>query len=128
MLWSPHVCVFRRNTGELLETPFSAAVCTAAAPNRNGFAVLTPKSKIGEVMLRRIRIMLRQAVLTGQKSLVLGAWGCGAFRNDPVLVAGYFKEALSGDGLQAFFDHICFAVYGNPEGKNSRAFKDVFGA
>ena len=30
--------------------------------------------------------------------LVLGAWGCGVFRNDPDMVAGIFRELLGPDG------------------------------
>lgn len=126
MLFSPQVCVFRSKSGDLLEAPFTVSVFTAAAPNRNGLAIAAPLSKIGEAMLRRIRIMLRVAALHGKRSLVLGAWGCGAFRNPPERVAGYFRTALIDEGMQAYFEQVCFAVYGRTDGKNYRAFAETF--
>ena len=83
MILSPNVCVFRNEQCELLEQPFLAAVITAPAPNRYGAALLTSQKTISETMLGRIRIMLRIAVNHGYKNLVLGAWGCGAFGNNP---------------------------------------------
>ena len=128
MLYSPQVCVFRKKDGTLLDEPFTVSVYTAAAPNRSGLAFMTAQAKIGEAMLRRIRIMLRTAVLHGRRSLVLGAWGCGAFRNSPKLVASCFKTALTEDGLQDYFDNVCFAVFGKPDSNNCRAFAETFGA
>ncbi len=45
----------------------------------------------------------------GHDSIVLGAWGCGAFHNDPEMIARLFKEALTGD-LQGAYRHVVFAV------------------
>lgn len=42
--------------------------------------------------------------------LVLGAWGCGAFRNPPEEVAALFKEAI--DKYGGHFKHIVFAITG----------------
>jgi uncharacterized protein (TIGR02452 family) len=43
--------------------------------------------------------------------LVLGAWGCGVFANDPVQVAGWFARLLAGDGpYRMAFRKVCFAV------------------
>ena len=126
MLLSPDVCVFRDNGCEPLDEPFMAAVITAPAPNRRGAAILTPKKTLQETFLRRIRIILRLAAKHGYKDLVLGAWGCGAFGNDPVTVAGCFRTALIDDGLGRAFDTVVFAVCGNQEGKNPRAFREVF--
>lgn len=126
MLLSPDVCVFRDNVCEPLREPFLAAVVTAPAPNRRGAAMLTSKAKIQETFLRRIRIILHLAAERGYRDLVLGAWGCGAFGNDPVSVANCFRTALVDDGLGRAFDTVVFAVCGNQEGKNPRAFREVF--
>lgn len=45
----------------------------------------------------------------GAKNLVLGAYGCGVFRNDPVQVAAWWKELLE-SGYGTYFDHIVYAV------------------
>ena len=127
MLLSPDVCVFRDEKCKLLDKPVTASVITIPAPNRFGAAMFVSNKKIAEVMIRRIRIMLIIAVQNGYKNLVLGAWGCGAFGNNPQNVAQYFKTVLIDEGYGKFFEEVCFAIYGNPEGKNIRAFQEEFG-
>lgn len=43
--------------------------------------------------------------------MVLGAWGCGVFKNDPVQVAKVFNDCLKQEKFKNFFDEIVFAVY-----------------
>ncbi len=126
MLLSPQVYVFRDEKYNLLETPVKVAVITIPAPNRFGAAMFASGQKIEETMLRRIRIMLRIAVQKDYKNLVLGAWGCGAFGNDANAVAGYFKQVLVDEGYGRCFEHVCFAVYGKPDGRNINAFRKVW--
>lgn len=126
MLLSPQVCVFRDAECSLLPEPFAAAVITAPAPNRRGAALFASAKLIEETFLRRIRILLSIAADCGYRDLVLGAWGCGAFGNDPQKVAGAFRQALVNERFGTAFDRVRFAVYGNPEGKNFRAFSTVF--
>lgn len=55
--------------------------------------------------------MLETAAECGYRRIVLGAWGCGVFRNDPAAVAGAFHALLTGDGRFAgHFEHVVFAV------------------
>jgi hypothetical protein len=57
--------------------------------------------------------VLEVAASHGHRRLVLGAWGCGVFGNDPVVVADAFADALSRyDG----FEHVCFAVLDRQQG------------
>ena len=56
---------------------------------------------------------------------VLGAWGCGVFKNDPGMVAEVFHEHLSGEFATAF-DRVVFAIPGKHT-ENYQAFADVFG-
>ena len=120
------VCVFRNEKYELLKQPFTTGVITVPAPNRIGLAALTPEKKIEEAMLRRIRIMLMIAREQEYKSVVLGAWGCGAFHNAPENVAGYFRKVLIDEGYAGYFEQICFAIYGSEDGKNITAFRKCF--
>ena len=126
MLFSPDVLVFRKDSGELMEEPFEVSVMTLPAPNLRGAALFASKEMVSNTMLRRIRIMLRAAAKNGCRELVLGAWGCGAFGNDPNVVAGHFRTALLDDGLGRCFDKVVFAIYGRTDGKNITAFKNVF--
>ena len=127
MLLSPNVCVFRDEKYELLIEPKMASVITLPAPNRYGAALLASKKTIEETMLRRIRIMFLIAADNGYKNLVLGAWGCGAFGNKSEDVSGYFRTVLVDEGYGRYFDEVCFAIYGNEDGKNITAFRKMFG-
>lgn len=127
MLLSPNVCVFRDHKCEPLKTPYTVGVITLPAPNLRGAALFASGKKVEETILRRIRIMLRIAIQHGYRDLVLGAWGCGAFGNDPRIVAGSFRTALTDDGLGIYFRNVCFAVYGSPDSRNYRTFASVFG-
>ena len=126
MLLTQDVSVFRDDHLELLPVPFTVGVVTAPAPNRRGAAVFASAKTIEETFLRRIRIILRIAAKYGYKDLILGAWGCGAFGNNPVLVAKAFRTALNEDGIGTLFDHAVFAIYGSETGKNYKAFREVF--
>lgn len=57
---------------------------------------------------------------------MLGAWGCGAFGNNPKDVAHYFKSMLVDEGYGKCFDEVCFAIYGKADGKNITAFRGEF--
>ena len=61
---------------------------------------------------RRLRRILDVAAANGAEAIVLGAFGCGAFRNDPKVVAAAAKTVVA-DYLHAF-RAIEFAVYCRP--------------
>ena len=127
MLISPNVVVFRDKDLSLLDSPVVMGVVTAPAPNRRGAALFATEKIIEETFLRRIRILLRAAAVNGYKTLVLGAWGCGAFGNRPDVVASYFKMVIVEEEMGRAFDEICFAIYGSTDGKNIVAFRNCFG-
>ena len=80
-----------------------------------------------ELHVRRWRQIMRAAAGRAD-ALVLGAFGCGAFRNPPALVADAFQELLRRDPLLAVaFKEIVFAVYCPPQDDtNYRVFRDSF--
>ena len=123
MLVSPNVCVFRDSELQLLERPYTVAVGTIPAPNLRNIGHAVDKNELTRIMLWRIRHYLAVAVKEGYRNLVLGAWGCGAFRHDPYDVAGYFRKVLVDEGFAALFDEIRFAIIKSPY--NLRAFGDV---
>ena len=125
MLLSPEVCVFRTADCQLTADIFTTAVITIPAPNRRGAGFFASKKQIEETFLRRIRIMLRLSAKYGYQSLVLGAWGCGAFGNNPQDVAEYFRKVLIDEGYGRYFETVCFAILGNPKGKNYQAFAEM---
>lgn len=75
---------------------------------------------------RALRV-LAVAAAHGVRELVLGAWGCGVFRNDPAQVAEAFDAGLARYG--AAFDRVVFAVWDrSPVSANRAAFEARFGS
>jgi uncharacterized protein (TIGR02452 family) len=130
IIYSPKVPWFRtRSTGELLDQWFLASVITAPAPNAR--AVLkrnaTAQPDIAQTLLRRAGYVLGIARDNGHRSLLLGAWGCGVFGNDPTLVADAFGQWLESDSFRGSFDRVVFAVYDTSKRRETlKAFQTRF--
>ncbi|HEY1180438.1 MAG TPA: TIGR02452 family protein [Phytomonospora sp.] len=124
VIHSPAVPVFRDDKGRLLEEPYEAAFLTAAAPNLGAILRNAPElaGSVPDVLARRAKRVLTVAAAHGHRVLVLGAWGCGVFRNEPVTVAEAFKGALA---EVPYFDRVVFAIYGG--GAVLEEFADVLG-
>lgn len=98
-------------------------VITSAAPNFRRTNSL-PSEELYELHLRRGRKILDVALDNGIESLVLGAFGCGAFRNDPQVVAKAYAKLM--EEYSEAFDEIEFAVfYHENEVANYKAFKEA---
>ncbi|MBY7736080.1 TIGR02452 family protein [Paenibacillus polymyxa] len=112
MIYSPQVPVFRDDQGTLLEEPYLVDFLTAPAVNAGVVHEREPEqvNRIGEVMLERIRYILGMAMQNGVEHLVLGAYGCGVFRNKPEEVASWFKQVLVTEGYGFLFKRVVFAV------------------
>jgi uncharacterized protein (TIGR02452 family) len=130
LIFSLLVPFFQNDDGVLLECPILASVITAPAPNAGAVMQNEPQN-VGDVepaLRRRAKLVLRVAQAHGIESLVLGAWGCGVFRNDPKLVAGVFAELL--EDMNQFgmaFRKIVFAVFNRTDGqKTFQAFQQAF--
>lgn len=78
-----------------------------------------------EDMRERMRTMLRIASKEDRQNLVLGAFGCGAFRNPPRAVAGMFKGVLVETEFLGRFEGIWFAVIERGGSENYDTFKEV---
>lgn len=106
VIYSPRVPFFRDVENVLLPAPFELSIITAPAPN-NMAGDLDPE-RTALLFRERIERVLRVAEMHGHTNLILGAWGCGAFGNDPTMVATAFCEVLA---QRSYFEHICFAIY-----------------
>jgi uncharacterized protein (TIGR02452 family) len=61
---------------------------------------------------RRAERVLQLAASRGVKTFVLGAWGCGVFRNDPRMVASVFADLIrQGSSFANVFPRLVFAIY-----------------
>lgn len=112
--------VFRDDKGNLLPEPYEVSFLTAAAPNRSAIVRNQPERAAGipAALLRRAVRVLHVAAAHGHRRLVLGAWGCGVFGNDPAVVAETFRLALLDN---RYFDHVVFAVLDRQKGTSTLA-------
>ena len=110
-------------------------VITCAAPNlrqRPGNrhnpeyrepTIITPEEQY-RLHLQRAKHILHVAAVNDADAIVLGAFGCGAFRNDPQAVAKAYADALG--EYRKYFRYIEFAIYCQPnEIGNYNAFSQV---
>ena len=119
---SPDVPVFRDDNYNALDAPWPLSFISCAAPEAD--SVGQPRSTT--LLRKRIHRVLEIAESYGYSSLVLGAWGCGAFGNNPQTTALDFKYALQ-DKFRGAFETVVFAIYDvSGEGENITAFKDAF--
>lgn len=102
---SPRVPVFRDDRGRTLEAPWLLDFITCAAP----FAPTVGQEKSRALLKKRINRILAIAYAYGYIDLVLGAWGCGAFKNDPYSTAIDFKDALE-HAFEQKFRTVIFAI------------------
>ena len=122
---SEHVEVFRDAAGHFLDVPYEVAVLTMAAPYHPELRT-DEIERLPKTFEQRVLGLLYLAACTGYTRLVLGAWGCGAFGNDPKMVAEAFGEALRAFeicdcddntrmlGAGEVFERIRFAVLPGP--------------
>lgn len=127
MIYSPRVPVIRSDTGGLLATPYLLSILTVPAPNAGAIKDPADASQLLPTLRRRAEYVLAAAHHFGHRTLILGAWGCGVFRNDPYEVARAFGDLVSpGKPWANAFSKITFAIYDNtPEKEVLAAFQKV---
>merc|ERR1719346_355651 len=59
-------------------------------------------------------------------TIVLGAWGCGAFGNDPQIMASLFAQVLQEEPLRQLYREVHFAI--PPGNENAEVFDQAFSA
>jgi uncharacterized protein (TIGR02452 family) len=128
MIYSPDVPVFRDDSGGLLGQPYVLSFITSPAPNAGAIAKNTPSrsKEVRGVLETRSAKLLALAVSLGYKRIILGAWGCGVFRNSPVEVAEIFKRQLD-TTFKGQFEQSVFAVFDSTKEQSVlTAFQKVF--
>lgn len=141
-IYTPGVVVFKSDTNvpELLNKKdwYTVDVITCAAPNLRenpGGSMMNPNK--GEVAvnnisydeLEKIHIERGRKILTIARMhmcpvVILGAFGCGAFKNPPTVVANAYRKLIK--EFKYHFDTIEFAVYcPSYNDTNYRVFKNI---
>lgn len=128
LIYSPETIFWFDDEGDFLPELLVADVITSPAPNRGAILQNNWKDELEllpEVFKERIMQVLSIAYKQECDTLILGAWGCGVFRNEPADVAAYFDEVIH-KHFRSAFKHIVFAIYDrSKDGANMQAFKNI---
>ena len=108
---TPDVPFFRHHNGQFLDTPWQGDVITSAAVQAHAVHKYMP-DRVGEIeaaMRQRTEKVFRVATTLDADILILGAWGCGAFGNDPDEIARIMYDTMNIVDMRRFVA-IDFAV------------------
>ena len=126
IIYSPEIVILKTDESEPKRLPAGKRVrvdvLTCAAPDfrRQDYH----EQEFIEAMTRRIGRILQVAADNAVDNLILGAFGCGAFRNPPEIVASIFKEELT--PCMHSFKRIEFAIKDFRTDTDYAAFEKVF--
>ncbi|RHJ86504.1 TIGR02452 family protein [Parabacteroides sp. AM08-6] len=136
-VYTPDATVFRGTEQDgypLLDEYFQVSFIAVPAMNRPDLdkkGLIAPH--LTEGVKNKMRTIFRIGLLMGHDALILGAAGCGAFRNPPVHIARLFHEVMEEEEFKDRYKLISFAILEdhnsghehNPEG-NYMPFKMEF--
>jgi uncharacterized protein (TIGR02452 family) len=123
MMYTPNVEFFKDDYGNTIPSK-NINVLTAAAPNNR--TKWLSDDVLRSIFLKRIEMVFSIAIKHGNKNIILGAWGCGAFGCDPEVVAQCFKQIIEDSTEAMYFENIVFAVLDNHDEKLVTTFRDYF--
>ncbi len=138
VIFSPGVTVFKCDKGytpgsqeaytqEYTDEWYQIDVITCAAPMFLNQNPTIPDGDLQHLFERRIKNIFEVAIENEAESLILGAFGCGAFRNPPQVVASAFKRCLDSERYHDAFKNVVFAVKGDRgRTENISVFEAVF--
>jgi len=111
LIYSPDVVFYKDDDGKYMDQFIKADVITMPAVNKGALKFVDGKGQdeIDAVMKQRIRYVLAVSEKNNVDLLILGAWGCGVFRNDPAKIADNFRDVLN-EEPKLDIPRIVFAV------------------
>lgn len=141
IIYTPDIIICKTDDGEYSRLPenefVKVDVITCAAPNlrdrptnsfnqSEGKAVNITGQELYQIHFNRARGIILSAYRNKADILILGAFGCGAFQNNPVIVAQAYRDVLK--DLGHLFTEIEFAIFCpyDYETGNYDAFVDAF--
>ncbi len=140
MILIPNVTVFRSGKSDhykMLEEPFAVGMLVSPGLDRPDYEEVNGKTRYTrtedrEQLCKLMITQLKAAYEGGYDTVILGAFGCGAFFNPPELIAEFYKNSIE-NKFQGAFKKIVFAILDdgmrgkhNREG-NLKPFQDCFG-
>lgn len=124
-IYTPQVCVFKSDTDfpEILPENewWHTDIITCAAPNLRpkpsnamnphvgSEAVRITNAELEKLLTKRVRRIFQLAAANKNEVLILGAFGCGAFKNPPEIVAKVFRKVI--EEYIGYFEVIEYAVF-----------------
>lgn len=134
-IYSSGVTIFRENeeTGyKLAKSPWRVNMIAVAGMSSPRLVIENNKERIAaelvEGVKNKISTIFSIACEHGQRNLVLGAIGCGAFHNPPEHVAELFRDVINKNEFSGAFLKICFAIkkdHNSHGDRNYLAFKKI---
>lgn len=129
MIYSKDVVYIRDEQYAFLPEPKLVDIITSPAVN---LGVALSRGEDEETCYRMMKTRMRKILMLfhemGNTHIILGAFGCGVFRNDPKRIAQIWKELLIDEDMKSDFHEILFAVYDKSKTQNNiQAFTSVFG-
>lgn len=124
MIVSKNVTFFRNSMHELVEEPIQVETVISASPvNVSTLDRRYQSWQVSYIMKNRIKMILDQFVEEKSKVLILGAFGCGAYKNNPYEVAKAFYDVLVKKGYRHYFETVIFAIPITQKEHNHAIFK-----
>ena len=130
IIYIPNVLVFKSDDNvfsKMLNDKewYNIDIISCAAHNQRAYKVEYEKLK--KINYNKIKAIIQCAVENNVDILILGAFGCGAFSNDPKLVSKTFKTILIDEGYYKCFQNVHFAIFtALNEKKNFNEFNEAF--
>ena len=114
-IYSPEIIICKSDTDKPARLPRDkwdlVDVITIAAPNLRNLTI--DDEKLFELQESRLRHMFTVVAHHGAEIFITGAFGCGAFQNNPEIVAEAYKKILP--EFDGYFKEIVFAIYCRPQ-------------
>lgn len=128
VLYTPQICVTRGGEAQgfaPLDTKASISLVTAAAPNVRFASELDDPDLVRKALWT---IFVAPKMREPQvDTLILGAWGCGAFGGDPHRMSDLFLQALIQENLGRLYREVHFAIpVTNSKDINFQTFRNAF--
>ena len=130
LFYVPKIIVFKTDENiypELMDENdwYEVDVITCAAHNQREEAL--SEKELFSLNYYRIKQILGSAIDNNVDNIILGAFGCGAFSNDPKVISSVFKRILIDEEYFKYFVNVHFAIFcANIETGNFIEFKKVF--